>query len=344
VTADLCNFQGNRDLADGKGRLERCIESLPMALIGDRRLEWRLVDCGSTDGSDCLLHRLPGDVIREHRDGGAEPWEATTRTNARLLARSVEFAAGFLWRIENDSVFLGDPFVQSGEFLWNAIRLMEENPRIGVVHLRRFTPVDRADMPGSGANASRTCRTLPSVPQAGHMIQKAHTRLIWVDVTPDLPAGFVPDDQWGYGRCPAWNPEEPRRGAVRQESGRWYRLVENKFATYTNHGWIARTSMLKQVFESRPASEEQISDAVYPATCAARLGRDAFVAAGWRTRLRWSRDLVQFAVNWANTRPGTVWDGGGSEPIESFPEIRAAYGVVRQNPVWPGQAGAFSIE
>jgi len=327
VIAEICNYQGNREKWNGKGRLARLLESLPKCLIGNHNIIWRCVDSGSTDGSDKELFSFPAQQKTSYRRiDGTTPWESTTKTNAAMLHKSLESAnEPFFWRIENDSVFLPVEFVQTGHFLWKAIEVLKRYSEVVIVHLRRWTPVDRADMPGQAVNAARI--TDSCLEGGVFLIDQVCSDLVWVDISNDVPHWFTPDLTTGYGFCPAWIPSRPVRGAVRREGRRWLRLVAEKFATYTNHGWVGRTESMVEIFKKEnPQTEEEISDAVRKHGKAARLSQDAFVCAGWRTRVKSKPSLLKIALDWACKRPwGTVYDKGGNEPIDSFTEIIEAY-------------------
>jgi hypothetical protein len=328
VLAEIMNYNGNRELSQGNGRLWRLFNSIPRSLISNPHVRWRLVDCESTDGSEKLLYSFPAhESGRVKRVDGRTQWEITTRTNAHYLTRTLATAQEpYLWRIENDSIFLPSDFVQSGEFLWRAIELLEHDSGIALVHLRRWTPVDRADLPGSAANNARSDMSLPLLGAKGYRIAQIPKPWIWLDVTNDLPYSFRPDTKAGYGYCPLWEPQRPTKGSVRREGGRWLRLMEEKFASYTNHGWIGKTESLRAIFaRANPGTEEEIAAAVRQHARSARLGHDAFLAAGWRTRLKWSEQLLDAALKWANRHPvGTAVDAGGRESVDSISEIVAS--------------------
>jgi len=220
----------------------------------------------------------------------------------------------YLWRIENDSVFVEDDWVQSGSFLWEAVELLEQEPEVAVVHLRRWTPVDRADLPGGAANMARVAGKCAG----GLVIERRPVPLVWVDATRDLPRCFTPDREVGYGCCPAYDCAGAVRGAVRARGKGWERLVAEKFATYTHHGWVGRVRVLRKLVEQADAkSEEEIAAAVRAGALAARLEQDAFIAAGWRTRVKWSPALHEYALRWARMHPsGTAVDAGGTEHVD----------------------------
>ena len=320
VTAEICNYNGNREYFSGKGRLVRLLDSIPSSLSKDERIFWLTVDCGSHDGSREILKSFGAHNHRdEHRLKFDTSWKSTTRTNADLLRKNLQKVnTEFFWRIENDSIFLDTEFVRSGKFIWCAVELLNKFPDIDIVHLRRWTPVDRADLPGSAFNYSRVEKRVRLGEVDAYILEKQNTNYIWADITNDVPRQFFPSNTTGYGHMPDTSIFGKVRGAVRFQDKKIQRLILESYATYCNHGWIGRTEKISNVLETSNArTEDEMVEALREEITAARLYQDAFISAGWRTRIITSEAIIKYALNWATNRAwGTVIDRGGAEKVD----------------------------
>ena len=78
-------------------------------------------------------------------------------------------------------------------------------------------------------------------------------------------------------------------------------LVEEHWATYTSHGWIARTEDMKFVVHLyKPLSEREMSRYVKKHFKSARLYKDSFVDFGWKTRYKnYTEEEVINNLKWA---------------------------------------------
>ena len=282
ITACVFNYNGFREpILKGKGRIRTTIESLLETIPEFSQMNVLFIDNESTDGSNKYLEGLGfGEVVTIPRVIKETSWQATTRNNMYNLGEVVKIVSSpYMWRIEDDSYFYN-----SQGFLQKAIDVFECDDKIDIIHLRRWTSMDAKDMPGVGRNLNRISDK--RISKRGYpyfVIEKLESNAVWVPVGDDLGDNFVPDKDAGYGMCPYG---ESQVGSIRiNEKGEYERLLTEKWATYTNHGWICRTNNLQLAFNTFiPQKEGDLADYFKKHYRAAKLDQDAFVAFGWRTR------------------------------------------------------------
>ncbi len=297
LTIQIGNFNGFRNPIRGKGRIQTTIESLLESCPAVTKTRILLVDNESDDGSKEYLYSLPfGDKFTVKRHVVENTWEATTRNNMVVLKDTVnKTQSEFIWRIENDSFFYN-----KNSYVNKAIEILENYSDIHIVHLRRWTTIDAKDRPGVGRNLNRVSeiRTAPSGFEF-YVIEKCAEDSNWIPVGEDLGDHFVPDEESGYGFCHLGGVE---LYSVRiKEDGSYERLLADKWATYTNHGWIARKQSLDFVFRTYdPSGEQEMADAFKKHFNAAKLDEDAFIQFGWKTRYpNWSEGEALEIFEWA---------------------------------------------
>ncbi len=172
--------------------------------------------------------------------------------------------------------------------------------------------MDSKDMPGVGRNLNRV-QSIKYTPNGTKyfIIQKLKDDSIWIPLKDDLGKDFVPDNLSGYGKCPIGNNDI---GSIRiNKNGEYERLLTEKWATYTNHGWICRTSSLKYAFNNyKPMSEGDLASIFKKHFNAAKLDVDAFVAFGWRTRnIDWKEEDAIETFNYVKTNNYPSFDEYG---------------------------------
>lgn len=114
--------------------------------------EFRIIDNFSKDGSWDYLKTLKFPLIeRKEKIVEEIPWLSTTTNNLNNLRKTIEQSnSEYIWNIENDSFFYGD-----GSFIQKAVRVLEENDDISLVHLKRWVDLDLFDSPGVSINMNR---------------------------------------------------------------------------------------------------------------------------------------------------------------------------------------------
>ncbi|MDP8322703.1 MAG: glycosyltransferase family A protein [Candidatus Stygibacter australis] len=288
ITVAIFNFNGFREpIINGKGRIVTTVESLLEHIPQFKEMNVLFVDNESTDGSLEYLRNLSfGKIIQIKRLVKDISWSATTKNNIYNLNQVIKLIdTPYFWRIEDDSYFYNSKFVEK------AIDVLDYDKSVDIIHLRRWTKMDAKDMPGVGRNLNRI-QSIKRTPNGNkyYLIQKLEDNMIWILVKDDLEKEFIPDEQSGYGKCPMGENEI---GSVRiNRKGKYERLLTEKWATYTNHGWICRTDCLRFAFSNyKPLSEGDLASIFKMHFYAAKLDQDAFVAFGWRTRnTGWKED------------------------------------------------------
>lgn len=288
ITVAIFNFNGFREpIIKGKGRIITTIESLLDHVPQIKRMKVLFVDNESTDGSVEYLKNLKfGKVIILKRNVNEISWYATTKNNMFNLCQIIKLIdTPYFWRIEDDSYFYNSVFLKK------AIDVFDSDKKIDIIHLRRWTKMDSKDMPGVGRNLNRV-QNIKYTPNGTKYftIQKLGEDAIWIPLKDDLGDDFTPDNIAGYGKCPIGSNEI---GSIRiNKDGDYERLLTEKWATYTNHGWICRTSSLNYAFKNyNPMSEGDLASIFKKHFNAAKLDIDAFVAFGWRTRnIEWNEE------------------------------------------------------
>ncbi len=282
LTIELGNYGGYREKIQGKGRIETTINSLLKCCPFVKECNFLLIDNDSEDGSDKFLFLLPfGTKKQLPRIAKWDEPEPASKNITAVLKWTVENTkTKYLWRIENDSYFYNsNPFVEK------AIEVLENNPDIHIIHLRRWTPMDIKDSVGIGQSLNRISeiRTAPSGFKF-YIIEKREEKNIWIPLGKEFSKNFQPDKEKGYGKCPLG--EEV--GCIRMRSdGQYERLLPEKWATYSNHGFIAKTESFKFIFEKyNPKTEKELADCFKKHFRAAKLDEDAFIQFGWNVRIK----------------------------------------------------------
>ena len=283
ITPCIFNYNGFRGpILRGKGRIQTTIESLLKNVPEFSQMNVFFIDNNSTDGSREYLQNLGfGRVIMFPRIIQGHSWQATTRNNMYNLGEVIKrLSSPYMWRIEDDSYFYN-----SQSFLQKSIDVLDTDRDVDIIHLRRWTHIDSKDMPGVGRNLSRySIEKKSRIGNSYFMIEKLKSDKVWIPIGDELGENFIPDKNAGYGLCPFG---EEDIGSIRvNERGEYERLLTEKWATYTNHGWICRTDKLRLAFNECDLQKEgDLADYFKKNYTAAKLDQDAFVAFGWRTRL-----------------------------------------------------------
>lgn len=282
ITVAIFNYNGFRPpIINNKGRIETTIESLFTSCPEIKKMKVMLIDNDSIDGSRDYLKSINfGQLFNLEQIIKENSWRATTRNNMQNLKNVVKkVKTPFLWRIEDDSFFYN-----SNNFVKKALDVFKSDNTVDIIHLRKWTYMDAIDMPGVGRNLNRISQIKKTTEgDIYYIIEKLKEETIWIPLKEDLGANFIPDIQSGYGLCPLGEKEV---GNVRiNKKGEYERLLTEKWATYTNHGWICRTSCLHFAFENyNPLSEGDMASIFKKHFKAAKMNQDAFIAFGWRTR------------------------------------------------------------
>lgn len=297
ITIHIGNYNGMRDLIGGKGRLPLTIESFLNCLPELPKMDVRFIDNYSEDESWEFIQSLSFGKKEQMPQIKLKPkWLLITTNNMVNMKKSIETSEmPYFWNVENDTYF----FNRSGEFVNQAIEILETNSDISLVHMRRFTEIDEHDLPGVPVNLNRysEVREAPSG-FPFYVMEKRPEYAFWV------PTGIsFPEDQFdseaGYGRCPR---DVVQIGAVRERNGEFERLLTEHWNGYTSNGWIARRKDLKFLIDRyNPLGERQMSRSFKKHFKAAKLPKDIFIEFGWKARTianeDYRRKTLESAIN-----------------------------------------------
>ena len=294
LTAAMFNYNGFRNMINGKGRVQITLESLVECVPEIKNMRLILADNKSEDGSEKFLGGFPiGEKHVFPRAVREKGWYATSRNNLENLRRAISMTGtSYYWNIENDSYF----FNRNG-FLNKAISALEAFPDISIIHLRRWTPLDCKDKPGAPQNHCRVEEIRNMKGLNLYILKRSEQDNVWVNVVEGLPKEFVPysaeDDFMSLQLG-----EDP--GCVRKTGDGWQRLIEDHYNTYTTHGYVARSAHIRQILdEFSPKTEKEMSIAFKKRFKAARLDEDAFISFGWNTRIHPSEEEITKMFEWA---------------------------------------------
>jgi len=279
ITVHLGNYNGMRDKINGKGRIQTTMESFINCVPSLPNMDVRFMDNGSLDGSWEYIQSIPFGIKESIPQIKIEPrWLLITANNMANMKKSIETSdMPYFWNVENDTYFF-----RGEEFVNEAIEVLEANPDINLVHMRRFTRIDEYDLPGVPKNLNRFSerRKTPSG-VSFYVMEKRPEYALWI------PTGIrfekeQFDVEAGYGKCPKGVVQI---GAVREKDGEFERLLTEHWNSYTSNGWIARREALKFLIDVyNPLGEMQMSRAFKKHFKAAKLAEDVFIEFGWKAR------------------------------------------------------------
>ena len=271
-----------RNKINDKGRLQITIDSLVECCPFVKKLDFRIIDNYSSDGSWDYLSSLSFGVKSKRKRVKKEvPWLATTLNNMANLKETIfNTDSKYIWNIENDSYFFNQD-----NFLKDAIDILDQDKKISVVHLRRWVDMDAKDLPGVPRNLSRVSEVkTTSSGLEYYVMEKRKEYSLWVPLDiKELGSEFTPDLEAEYGKCPIG---VEAIGAIRKKGkGKFERLLTEHWNSYTSHGWIGRKKDLKFLINKYdPLGERQMSVAFKKHFQSARLKRGAFISFGWKAR------------------------------------------------------------
>ena len=201
----------------------------------------------------------------------------------------------YYWNIENDSYFFNKT-----NFLERVIHALECNADIAIVHLRRWTPFDCRDKPGAPQNNCRVKEIRNNMDLPLYVVEKLKDDCVWVDVGDGLPSDFHPYTHLKDDFKSLRLGTDP--GCLRLVNGKWQRLIEDHYATYTTDGYVARSDALRFIIEKyNPQTEKDMSTVFKSHFTAARIDQDAFISFGWNTRIHPSEEQILEMFEWART-------------------------------------------
>ena len=288
LTIHLGNYNGLRNPIDGKGRLEITIESLLNSCPGIENFEFRIIDNFSEDGSWDYLKTLKFPLIeRKERLVEKIPWLSTTMNNLNNLRGTIEQSSSeYIWNIENDSFFYGD-----GSFIQKAVRVLDENDDISLVHLKRWVNLDLFDSPGVPINMNRFDEVRQT--KSGdkfYLLEQRNDYSLWIPIGKDKVGNL--DSSSGIGMCPFG---DDKIGSIKKFSSGFQRILTEHWNSYTSHGWIGkRKDLLNLLNKYSPIGERQMSMAFKEEGLrSAKLDIDAFVDFGWKSRVKPSEEQIK---------------------------------------------------
>jgi hypothetical protein len=310
LTVHIGNFNGMRNGVGGFGRIQLTIGSLLDTFPKLEKLDVRIVDNESEDNSFAYLQSLKfGKLVQRKRIRTPQKWLATTINNmANLRATILSSDEKYIWNIENDSWFFGD-----GSFVDKAIEVLENNPDVSVVHLKRFVPLDALDAPGIPTNLSRYSEKRTSSGGSFYVLEKREGYSLWVPLKNwELGENFHPDNIAERGKCPLG---ETSIGGLRTVEGGYERLLTEHWNGYTSHGWIGRKTDLAFLIQKyNPLGERQMSRAFKKHFLAAKLDEDAFVDFGWGIRINPTEKEIRDSVEYARRKSSSMQEFGILNP------------------------------
>jgi hypothetical protein len=315
LTIHLGNYNGMRDQIAGKGRLELTVESLLRCVPNLSNMDVRFIDNKSQDGSWQYIQSLSFGVKEQVPQIKVEPkWLLVTMNNLANMKKSIETSNfPYFWNIENDTYF----FREGGKFVDQAIEILETNPDISLVHMRRFTKIDEHDLPGVPKNLNRFSekRETPSG-LSFYIMERRPEYALWIPTGIHFEKGQF-DSEAGYGKCPKGMIQI---GAIRERNGEFERLLTEHWNGYTSNGWIARREDLKFLIEKyNPLGERQMSVVFKKHFKAAKLPEDVFIEFGWKARVMASEDERRKTLGGAtNEEESSVKYGVISPPYEGI--------------------------
>jgi len=293
ITAVLINYNGFRNKINGKGRLQITLESIINTVPFINKIKFLLIDNESSDGSDIFVRDFPlGKKSVFKRTVNGNDWVSTTRNNCiniRKVSNLVK--TPYVWFIENDSYFFNKNY-----FLKRAIDILDQNKKISIIHLRRFTPLCCMERPGAPQNHCR----VESVEKLKdgykfYILEKTKSDCVWVDTGGAISDDFIPDKEYNFINLCLGN----RPGNIRKTVNGWQRYMEDYWNTYTNHGYVVRTKDLKFIMNKyKPQSEREIAEAFKKYFIAARMNEDAFVCFGWKGRINPTEKEILQTFKW----------------------------------------------
>ncbi len=301
LTVHIGNYNGMGDKINGKGRLPLTIESFLECVPSLPDMDVRFLDNCSEDGSWEYLKSLSFGKNEQIPQIKIEPrWMSITLNNMANMKRSILGShSKYFWNVENDTYF----FNRKGDFVDKAIEILESNPDISLVHMRRFTQIDEHDLPGLPINLNRysEIRIAPSGFQF-YVMEKRLEYALWIPTGLTFTEEEI-DSEAGYGKCPIGIVQI---GAIRERGGQFERLLTEHWNGYTSNGWIARREDLKFIIERyNPLGERQTSVAFKKHFKSAKLEEDAFIEFGWKARTNASeeerKNILQQAENDKNS-------------------------------------------
>lgn len=234
ITIHIGNYNGMRDKINGKGRIQTTMESFINCVPSLPKMDVRFIDNGSLDGSWEYVKSIPFGIKESIPKIEIEPgWLSITANNMANMKRSIETSnMPYFWNVENDTYFF-----RGEEFVNEALEILESNPDISLVHMRRFTKIDEHDLPGVPKNLNRfsEMRKTPSG-VSFYVMEKRPEYALWI------PTGIrFEEEQFdveaGYGKCPKGMVHI---GAVREKDEEFERLLTEHWNSYTSNGWIAK--------------------------------------------------------------------------------------------------------
>lgn len=279
ITVHIGNYEGMRNKIAGKGRIQITMESFLDCVPNLPNMDVRFIDNGSQDGSWEYIQSLSFGVKEQTPQIRAEPrWLLITVNNMANMRRSIETSdMPYFWNVENDTYF----FRKEG-FIEQAIEILETNPDISLVHMRRFTEIDENDLPGVPRNLNRFSEMKKTPPSLSfYIMEKRPEYALWIPIgIPFTEDQF--DSGTGYGKCPK---DVVQIGSIRERNGEFERLLTEHWNGYTSNGWIARRKDLKFLIERyNPIGERQMSKVFKKHFRAAKLPQDVFIEFGWKAR------------------------------------------------------------
>ena len=296
ITVHIGNHNGMRDKITGRGRIQTTMESFLNCVPNLPNMDVRIIDNKSQDGSWEYIQSLPFGVKEQIPQIKTEPrWLSITINNMANMRRSIETSEmSYFWNVENDTYFF-----RREDFVEEAIEILETNPDISLVNMRRFTKIDEHDLPGIPRNLNRFSEVRKtSSGSSFYIMEKRPEYALWIPIgIPFTEDQF--DTEAGYGKCPR---DVVQIGAVRERKGEFERLLTEHWNGYTSNGWIARKKDLKFLIDKyNPIGERQMSVAFKKHFRVAKLPEDVFIEFGWKARTiadeNERRETLENAVN-----------------------------------------------
>lgn len=279
ITIHIGNYNGMRDKINGKGRIQTTVESFINCVPSLSNMDVRFIDNESSDGSWEYIQSLPFGIKERVPQIKIEPrWLLITANNMANMRRSIETSdRPYFWNVENDTYFFREE-----EFVDEAIEILETNPDISLIHIRRFTKIDEYDLPGVPRNLNRFSEKRKTPSDASfYVTEKRPEYALWIPTGISFTEEQF-DAEAGYGKCPKGIV---KIGAIREKNGEFERLLTEYWNGYTSNGWIARRNDLKFLIDTyNPIGERQMSVVFKKHFNAAKLAKDVFIEFGWKAR------------------------------------------------------------
>ena len=279
ITLNIGNYNGMRDKLDGKGRIQITMESFLDCVPNLPKMDLRFIDNESQDGSWEYIKSLSFGIKERTPPIRVEPrWLSITINNMANMRKSIETSnMPYFWNVENDTYFF-----RKEDFIGEAIEILETNPDISLVNMRRFTKIDEHDLPGVPRNLNRFSETRETPSGFSfYIMEKRPEYALWVPTSLSFTEDQF-DAEAGYGKCPKGIVQI---GAIREREEGFERLLTEHWNGYTSNGWIARRRDLKFLIDKyNPIGERQMSVAFKKHFKAAKIPKDVFIEFGWKAR------------------------------------------------------------